>query len=269
MAERKVINKYMNPDYDPAVVPKLKKVKRPSATQIRLMMPFGLRCSACTNAMVTGTKCNATKEVSEGMDYLGIKRFRFRLSCSTCKAPLTFLTDPKNQDYEVESGGKMMYDFTREMKKAAAEQAAEKAQTEARGNSMQKLEDRTLKSRIEMENLEELERLKSGNRCRERVSIQDVLKGRKSAVENDNDGNDQDIAEEEQAAIDEAFSRKREKVRRLDTDIDVSKQPVEERNEDDSTLDLPSSIIVKKKKNKKRKNKNQLISYPSSSDDSD
>lgn len=46
MSERKVLNKYYPPDYDPSKVPK-SKVKRNATFEIRLMAPCNMRCTTC------------------------------------------------------------------------------------------------------------------------------------------------------------------------------------------------------------------------------
>ena len=46
MSERKVLNKYYPPDFDPSKVPK-SKVKRNATFEIRLMAPCNMRCTTC------------------------------------------------------------------------------------------------------------------------------------------------------------------------------------------------------------------------------
>ena len=103
MGERKVLNKYFPPDFDPRSLPRGKRPKH-AKSEIRMMLPFSLSCSTCNHFMYQGKKFNSQKEYCEGEDYLGIKRFRFYMKCEMCKATFIIKTDPKNTDYEAEAG---------------------------------------------------------------------------------------------------------------------------------------------------------------------
>mmetsp|Transcript_13773 Transcript_13773/g.26723 ORF Transcript_13773/g.26723 Transcript_13773/m.26723 type:complete len:314 (-) Transcript_13773:122-1063(-) len=244
MGDRKEINKYYNPDFDIRRLPR-QKVDRDAATDIRLMLPFGLTCIECGNTMAKQLKVNATKETAKGMEYLGVRRFRFRFKCTRCKARITFLTDPQNADYELESGGKRGYDFTFERKKE--EQAADKAkqeeaqEDETADSSMRKLEDRTLNSKVEMETMEALEDLQAQNRKRERLADSS-----KVILEDSGDKpTPEEVAAQEAedaAAAAHAFASKRAKVRRLDEEEDDKSFSIEKIPSTNSIkLDHPSS----------------------------
>ncbi|GBG34459.1 Coiled-coil domain-containing protein 130-like [Hondaea fermentalgiana] len=227
MGDRKEINKYFSPDFDPRKKVPGVKIDRDAAQPIRLMLPFGLRCISCDNTMAKQLKVNATKETAKGMDYLGMRRFRFRFKCPRCKAPVTFLTDPENADYEIESGGKRSYDFTLERKReemaAQRQKALEEAEEggESAEASMRKLEDRTLNSKVEMETMEALEDLRAQNRKRERVSdpISALQRNKDRATEPTPEELAAEAAEDEAAAR-EAFAAKRAKVHRINENND-------------------------------------------------
>lgn len=95
MSERKVLNKYFPPDFDPS---KIKRRKQPRDAQqvVRLMAPFSMRCNTCGEYIYKGRKFNARKETVLGETYYGIKIFRFYIKCTRCSAEITFKTDPKN-----------------------------------------------------------------------------------------------------------------------------------------------------------------------------
>eukprot|EP00483_Globobulimina_turgida_P011774 UN11796 len=103
MAERKVFNKYIPPDFDPRLLP---KGERPAFNQIKVrsMLPMTICCTSCGEYMGRGTKFNARQEEAIGMEWMGLKRWRLYLKCSSCSQEMTFLTDPENDHYVTEHG---------------------------------------------------------------------------------------------------------------------------------------------------------------------
>jgi hypothetical protein len=71
MGERKVLNKYYPPDFDPTLIPRNRKPKDRKYT-VNLMMPMTIQCSACGQFMYMGKKVNGMKEMVVGESYLGI-----------------------------------------------------------------------------------------------------------------------------------------------------------------------------------------------------
>jgi len=193
MGERKVLNKYIPADFDPLLVPRSKKPKDDLVT-VRMMLPFSIQCSTCSSFLYRGRKFNSKKEAVKGIEgkYLGIQRFRFYIKCTDCARPITFLTDPKNADYEMESGGTRNYEVWHDESKANAENE-KNVEEEEKLDSMKALENRVAESQREMAEMDALEeiramnerhsRLMKGGGGRNKVDVAEaVLKAREVAM---------------------------------------------------------------------------------------
>lgn len=150
--------KYYPPDFDPLNIPRLKLAKTRQYT-VRVMTPCNMKCNTCGDYIAKGKKFNARKETVEGEDYLGLHIYRFYIKCPTCMAEITFKTDPKNCDYELEHGATRNFQALR-LAEIQARKEAEDAEEEEKLNPMKMLENRTEASRREMQELEDLEELK-------------------------------------------------------------------------------------------------------------
>jgi len=152
MGERKVLNKYIPPDFDPSKIPRSKNARGAKNGQIkvRMMLPMTICCNTCGEFITKGTKFNARKEDVAGEDYLGIRIFRFYFRCTRCSAELAMKTDPKNSDYVVEAGASRNYEMWKDT--TEDDEAKAKALDEA-GNEMRALENRTEESKHEMRSL--------------------------------------------------------------------------------------------------------------------
>lgn len=162
MSERKVLNKYYPPDFDPSKIPRLKLPKNRQYT-VRLMAPFNMRCATCGEYIYRGKKFNARKEDVEGEDYCGVRIYRFYIKCTRCLQEISFKTDPKNTDYVIEAGAIrnfMALKIAQETEKKIEEELKE----EEANNPMTLLENRTQQSKVELELMESLEELKDLNR---------------------------------------------------------------------------------------------------------
>ncbi|KAH9001683.1 hypothetical protein EDB92DRAFT_2058366 [Lactarius akahatsu] len=176
MSERKVLNKYFPPDFDPALIPRRKGPKN-SQQVVRLMAPFSMRCNTCGEYIYKGKKFNARKETVEGEDYYGIKIFRFYIKCTLCSAEITFKTDPKNTDYAAEHGASRNFEPWREEKAVEEEDRLAKLEEEE-NNPMKALENRTVDSKREMDVLDALHDIRARNARNERTGQSDDIVAR-------------------------------------------------------------------------------------------
>lgn len=161
MSERKVLNKYYPPDFDPSKIPRARCPRNRQFT-VRLMVPCNIKCYTCGEYIAKGKKFNARKEDVENMTYLGVRIYRFYIKCPGCLAEISFRTDPESTDYVIEAGAHRNFQAL----KLAEEQAAreeQEAKEEIESNPMLLLENRTQQSQYEMEVLESLEDLREMN----------------------------------------------------------------------------------------------------------
>nr|CAG4647487.1 EOG090X0G3U [Megafenestra aurita]SVE92720.1 EOG090X0G3U [Megafenestra aurita] len=173
MSERKVLNKYYPPDFDPSKIPRVRQAKNRQFT-VRLMAPFNMKCKTCGEYIYKGKKFNARKEDVDNENYLGIRIYRFYIKCTRCLSEISFKTDPASTDYVVEAGATRNFMAL----KLAEEQAVremEAEKEEERTNPMKLLENRTKASRGEIEMVETLEELKELNKRKVVVNFDDML----------------------------------------------------------------------------------------------
>lgn len=227
MGERKVLNKYYPPDFDPAKVPR-RKMPKDRQYVVRLMAPFNMRCLTCGEYIYKGKKFNAKKETCLDEEYLGLSIFRFYIRCNQCASEIAFKTDPKNTDYVCEIGASRNFENWRE---APAE---DEADVEARGeteeqNPMLALEKRTEESKQEMDIMDNLEEIKDLNARKMNVNIDQLLAAKEEAKQEllaqRREKKLKKIQEEDDAAVSAAFGS--EMIKRLDSssDEDVDEGP--------------------------------------------
>lgn len=178
MADRKVLNFYYSKDFDPSLVPKRKFNEQ---IKIRIMLPFSLQCNTCGAFTYKGKKFNGRKEDSQER-YLGIPIYRFYFRCPNCAAQLTFKTDPKNADYTCEWGATRTFDVGKAKIEAEAALAKQKLEEE-KGDAMKQVENRTLASKREMEDMEELEEMLEQSSSRGTIDLDKLRETKRKEAE--------------------------------------------------------------------------------------
>lgn len=176
MGERKVINKYYPPDFDPSLIPRGKKPKNDQQT-VRMMLPMSVRCLVCGEYLYRGKKFNAKKETVAGEEYLGIKIFRFYMKCTRCKGEFTIKTDPEKADYIAELNVSRNFEPWRNTESQIEEQK-EKRKLEEEGDVMKQLENKTTDSKVELDILDALADIKSLNTRNAKLDLDKLIEER-------------------------------------------------------------------------------------------
>lgn len=206
MSERKVLNKYYPPNFDPSRIPK-RIVPKGAQHTVRLMAPFSMQCSTCGEFIYKGRKFNARKETVEGEMYLTIKIFRFYIRCPICAAEITFKTDPKNADYVSEHGAKRNFEPWRDEIKTT-EEAKTKRILEEMNNPMKALENKTFDSKREIEIMESLDELRMANAQLELVDTDRVF-AKVSSRQDEAEILRRQAEEQDELHVQKAFAAKR------------------------------------------------------------
>ncbi|KAA0032865.1 coiled-coil domain-containing protein 94-like protein [Cucumis melo var. makuwa] len=212
MGERKVLNKYYPPDFDPS---KLPRVRRPKNQQmkVRMMLPMSIRCNTCGNYIYKGTKFNSRKED---------------------------VIDPQNSDYVVESGATRNFEPWRE-EDEASEKEKHKRNAEEMGDPMKSLENRTLDSKREMDILAALDEMKSMKSRHATVSIDSMLVAlQRTAAEKE-----KKLEEEDEALIKSiVFNNSNSYVRRIsDDEFDDGSHSVQHLTNNDIASDFKAKKL--------------------------
>lgn len=228
-----ILQKYYPPDFDPSKIPRMKLARNRQYT-VRLMAPFNMRCKTCGEYIYKGKKFNARKEDVEGDDYLGIRIYRFYIKCTRCLQEISFKTDPKNTDYEIEAGATRNFMALKLAEEQAQREEDEEKEEEAT-NPMKLLEKRTLQSKQELELLESLEELKDLNRRQQTIDYDQMLQ------QFDTETNRQ-RTEKEQEELDEQYIKSIFGKRQL---AETVEEEIEEVEEGESSTEEPPLKVPK------------------------
>ncbi|KAK5119865.1 hypothetical protein LTR85_007191 [Meristemomyces frigidus] len=230
MSERKVLQKYYPPDFDPSAIERRRGPKQtgPKQQTVRLMAPFSMKCTSCGEYIYKGRKFNARKETTDEK-YYAISIFRFYIRCTRCSAEITFKTDPKHMDYTCERGAKRNFEVWRADKLAEEtdeERLDRVAREEEERDAMKDLEKKTNDARTEMAIADALDEVRTRNAMRERADGEGVLN---SVAVPTRDEEAERVEREIEGMARRAFqSGTGEKVRRLDEEIELLDSPVVE-----------------------------------------
>lgn len=249
MGERKVLNKYYPPDFDPKKLPKLNLEKNFQCV-IRTMAPFTMRCLTCGNYIYRGKKFNARKENAEGEEYLGIRIHRFYIRCPVCLTEIIFKTDPKNTDYVIETGAFRTLQAEHLAKMEEERLHQEKEENEA-NNPMVALENRTKESRREMDVIDALEDIRDWNARKATVKFDELMDHHLEFEKEELKKQER----EDEALVSKMFSSGTESFKRLDDEDEpppAKMAKIEENSSLSSTAPTTSVNANKPSKNKSK-----------------
>ncbi|PFH60509.1 hypothetical protein XA68_10823 [Ophiocordyceps unilateralis] len=185
MSERKVLQKYYPPGFDPRELTRRRgpKTTGPRIQTVRIMAPFSMRCMTCGEFVYRGRKFNARKETNVEEKYLGIQIIFLHIKCTRCSAEITFRTDPKNRDYAMVKGAVRNMEpwRNREAENETMEQRLdrlEREEAEAAGeeekDAMADLEAKNADARREMAAADALDEIRQRNARINRSEKDDV-----------------------------------------------------------------------------------------------
>lgn len=143
-----------------------------------------MKCNTCGDYISKAKKFNARKETIENEAYLELKVFRFYIKCPKCMSEITFKTNLKTNDYEMEFGAHRCFDALR-LAMLQEDDEIEREKEEEKLNPMKLLENRTKQSKEEMEELEKLTRLKEENASKQGVDVEELIENRIASEKKD------------------------------------------------------------------------------------
>ncbi|KAM0558478.1 hypothetical protein ACHAPJ_004672 [Fusarium lateritium] len=175
MSERKVLQKYYPPDFDPSALQRRRgpKAAGPRIQQVRIMAPFSMKCTRCGSFIYKGRKFNSKKETPPDEKYLGTLQVVFLyFKCPSCSSEIVIKTDPKNNDYAMVRGAirnhepwrnRVTEDETVEQRLDRLEREEAEAAGEEEKNAMEELEAKNADAQREMAAADALDEIRHRN----------------------------------------------------------------------------------------------------------
>ncbi|EGG16380.1 coiled-coil domain-containing protein [Cavenderia fasciculata] len=111
MAERRAMNKYIPPDYDPkkgSMNTQLgqhhlrDRIKKNGVMVVRFEMPYNVWCLGCNKHIGRGTRYNAHKKLIG--KYLSSDIISFKMKCRLCSHSFEIQTDPEHAQFKLADG---------------------------------------------------------------------------------------------------------------------------------------------------------------------
>lgn len=164
--ERKGLQKYYPPDFDPTKLSRVKQSKKRQWVQ-RVMAPFNMTCNTCGEFIYKGRKFNMQREPA-GEFYLKPPILRFYFKCPNCMADISFKTDLENADYQTENGATRLFEAAKLWKDQV--KLKEARDEENSKDPMKQLEKKMKASKKEMEAMGTLEEIQELNRRHEQAA---------------------------------------------------------------------------------------------------
>nr|CAG4635793.1 EOG090X0G3U [Artemia franciscana] len=244
MSERKVLNKYYPPDFDPSKIPRVKRDHNKTFT-VRLMAPFNMRCTTCGEYIYKGRKFNARKEDVENEDFLGLRIYRFYIKCTRCLSEISFKTDPQSTDYVLETGATRNFMALKLAEEQAAKEEEARKEEEA-SNPMKMLENRTKQSREEIESIEALEELREMSKRQQGLNYDSMLESFEISRQKERERQLLKAKEEDEEEIKKYFGLSQDgaKVKRIIDDEEDSKMKIRKSSQKHPVV--PLKLAVKK-----------------------
>ncbi|RBR12858.1 uncharacterized protein FIESC28_08448 [Fusarium coffeatum] len=177
MSERKVLQKYYPPDFDPSALTRRRGGKKDAgqikSIKVRIMAPWSMRCCRCGTFIYKGRKFNSEKTTDPAEKYLGgISIVRLHFRCPGCSGEVIIKTDPKNNDYSMVSGAvrnnepwrnRETEDEDEEQRLNRLEREEAEAAGEEEKNAMEELEAKNLDAQREMAAADALDEIRHRN----------------------------------------------------------------------------------------------------------
>ncbi|KHN94644.1 cell cycle control protein cwf16 [Metarhizium album ARSEF 1941] len=255
MSERKVLQKYYPPDFDPRVFTRRHGRKPensgPRIQTVRLMAPFSMKCMTCGEFIYRGRKFNSRKETNVEQRYLNIQIFQFHIKCTRCSAEIIFRTDPKNNDYAMVRGAvrnmepwrnRVMEEETIDERLDRLELEEAEAAGEEEKNAMADLEAKNADARREMAAADMLDEIRQRN-ARIHRSEKEGTDYADTIVRAEDEERAGQEKEDEEAAK-KAFEDARLRIEALSCGLDDSSGSEEMLQQPQSVYDSPPVALV-------------------------